>query len=105
MPGSTPLSARTEAPTEVDVQLETVLTSFDTNYVWNYGCVKEGPPAPSVRDLKSGEWALVRGVVGQGGISQGASGEAEEKVIPAGITSVTATSDASLGPLFVTVIV
>ena len=23
-------------------ELETVLTSFDTNYVWNYGSVKEG---------------------------------------------------------------
>jgi len=26
--------------------LETILTSFDTNYVWNYGCLKEG-----LRDL------------------------------------------------------
>ena len=26
------------------------------------GCIKEGTPAPSVRDMKSGEWALVRGV-------------------------------------------
>ena len=29
-----------------DLQLETILTSFDTNYVWNYGSVKEG-----LRDL------------------------------------------------------
>ena len=25
-----------------DVELEAILTSFDTNYVWNYGSVKEG---------------------------------------------------------------
>ena len=27
---------------QLDRELETVLTSFDTNYVWNYGSVKEG---------------------------------------------------------------
>ncbi len=31
---------------ETDEQLETILTSFDSNYVWNYGSVKEG-----LRDL------------------------------------------------------
>ena len=25
-----------------DVELEALLTSFDTNYVWNYGTVKDG---------------------------------------------------------------
>ena len=30
----------------LDRELETILTSFDTNYVWNYGTVKEG-----LRDL------------------------------------------------------
>ncbi len=30
----------------IDQELETILTSFDTNYVWNYGTVKEG-----LRDL------------------------------------------------------
>jgi len=30
----------------LDQELETILTSFDTNYVWNYGSVKEG-----LRDL------------------------------------------------------
>ena len=30
----------------IDQELETILTSFDTNYVWNYGSVKEG-----LRDL------------------------------------------------------
>ena len=30
----------------LDTELETILTSFDTNYVWNYGSVKEG-----LRDL------------------------------------------------------
>jgi hypothetical protein len=30
----------------VDAELETILTSFDTNYAWNYGSVKEG-----LRDL------------------------------------------------------
>ena len=35
-------------PTEdaIDAELETLLTSFDTNYAWNYGSVKEG-----LRDL------------------------------------------------------
>ena len=27
---------------DVDAELETILTSFDTNYAWNYGSVKEG---------------------------------------------------------------
>ena len=27
---------------ELDRELETILTSFDTSYVWNYGSVKEG---------------------------------------------------------------
>ena len=31
---------------QLDRELETILTSFDTNYVWNYGTVKEG-----LRDL------------------------------------------------------
>jgi len=31
---------------ELDQELETILTSFDTNYAWNYGSVKEG-----LRDL------------------------------------------------------
>jgi len=31
---------------ELDEQLETILTSFDSNYVWNYGSVKDG-----LRDL------------------------------------------------------
>jgi hypothetical protein len=30
----------------IDAELETILTSFDTNYAWNYGTVKEG-----LRDL------------------------------------------------------
>jgi len=34
------------SPTAVDEELDTLLTSFDTNYVWNYGSVKEG-----LRDL------------------------------------------------------
>lgn len=28
--------------TQTDAELETILTSFDTNYVWNYGSVKDG---------------------------------------------------------------
>ncbi len=31
---------------QLDEELETILTSFDTNYAWNYGSVKEG-----LRDL------------------------------------------------------
>jgi hypothetical protein len=34
------------SPESSDQELETILTSFDTSYVWNYGCVKEG-----LRDL------------------------------------------------------
>ena len=37
---------------ELDEELETILTSFDTNYVWNYGSVKEG-----LRDLYEKELA------------------------------------------------
>jgi hypothetical protein len=33
-------------PNQVDTEVETILTSFDTNYAWNYGSVKEG-----LRDL------------------------------------------------------
>ena len=31
---------------QLDQELETILTSFDTNYAWNYGSVKQG-----LRDL------------------------------------------------------
>ena len=31
---------------QLDAELETILTSFDTSYAWNYGSVKEG-----LRDL------------------------------------------------------
>jgi hypothetical protein len=34
------------AADQTDLELETILTSFDTNYAWNYGSVKEG-----LRDL------------------------------------------------------
>ena len=30
----------------IDAEIETILTSFDTNYAWNYGSVKDG-----LRDL------------------------------------------------------
>ena len=33
-------------PQQINDELETILTSYDTNYVWNYGSVKEG-----LRDL------------------------------------------------------
>ncbi|MHA7840196.1 MAG: hypothetical protein ACX98W_22255, partial [bacterium] len=33
-------------PHDSDQDLERILTSFDSNYVWSYGCVKEG-----LRDL------------------------------------------------------
>ena len=36
----------TTAQTQTDAELDTILTSFDSNYVWNYGSVKEG-----LRDL------------------------------------------------------
>src|SRR3990172_6133986 len=39
-------STSPRAAVAVDDELETILTSFDTNYAWNYGNVKEG-----LRDL------------------------------------------------------
>ena len=39
-------SAAVNSLNGLDQELETILTSFDTNYVWNYGSVKEG-----LRDL------------------------------------------------------
>ena len=41
-----PSAARPSRKDPIDAQLETVLTSFDTNYVWRYGSLKEG-----LRDL------------------------------------------------------
>jgi hypothetical protein len=32
----------TDPSAQTDLELETILTSFDTNYAWNYGSVKEG---------------------------------------------------------------
>jgi hypothetical protein len=40
------MAAHSTPTTETDQDLETILTSFDSNYVWSYGCVKEG-----LRDL------------------------------------------------------
>lgn len=40
------MAATPQTLREADQDLETILTSFDTNYVWNYGSVKEG-----LRDL------------------------------------------------------
>jgi hypothetical protein len=39
------VTAANDAST-IDSDLETILTSFDTSYAWNYGCIKEG-----LRDL------------------------------------------------------
>ena len=36
------MTAVVNSPKGVDSELEQILTSFDTNYVWNYGSVKEG---------------------------------------------------------------
>ena len=35
-------AATTNQLDQLDIELETVLTSFDSSYVWNYGNVKEG---------------------------------------------------------------
>jgi len=40
------MASNPETTTQTDQELETILTSFDSNYVWNYGSVKEG-----LRDL------------------------------------------------------
>ncbi len=39
-------TSSTDASSATDAELETILTSFDTSYAWNYGSVKEG-----LRDL------------------------------------------------------
>ncbi len=44
MPAAPRVALPSESP--IEEELETVLTSFDTNYAWNYGCIKEG-----LRDL------------------------------------------------------
>ena len=36
------MAATPEPMSSTDQDLEIILTSFDSNYVWNYGCVKEG---------------------------------------------------------------
>ena len=36
------MAATSETMTDTDQDLEIILTSFDSNYVWNYGSVKEG---------------------------------------------------------------
>ena len=40
------LASRPPRSESIDLELESILTSFDTSYVWNYGNVKEG-----LRDL------------------------------------------------------
>jgi hypothetical protein len=42
----TVLATHASEKESLDSELESILTSFDTSYVWNYGCVKEG-----LRDL------------------------------------------------------
>jgi len=37
-----PLASRSPRSESIDSELESILTSFDTSYVWNYGSVKEG---------------------------------------------------------------
>lgn len=37
-----PLSGSDTTAQRDDREIESILTSFDSNYVWNYGCVKEG---------------------------------------------------------------
>ena len=39
---------------DLDEELETILTSFDSNYVWNYGSVKEGLRALYEKAKKDG---------------------------------------------------
>ncbi len=36
------MAANATTGTKIDQELEVILTSFDSNYVWNYGSVKEG---------------------------------------------------------------
>lgn len=42
MPTASASPASTTSAAAIDRELETILTSFDSHYVWNYGCVKEG---------------------------------------------------------------
>src|SRR5438477_7760771 len=41
-----PLTAEQMRPDSTDAQIETLLTTYDTSYAWNYGSLKEG-----LRDL------------------------------------------------------
>ncbi len=43
---TTAAASHEDAAPNRDHEIESILTSFDSNYVWNYGCVKEG-----LRDL------------------------------------------------------
>jgi P-aminobenzoate N-oxygenase AurF len=60
----------------IDAELETILTSFDTSYVWNYGSVKEG-----LRDLyekaKREQWN------GTEQLAWGTEVDPESEIIPA----------------------
>jgi len=62
----------------LDHELETILTSFDTSYAWNYGSVKEG-----LRDLyekaKRDQWN------GTNQLAWATEVEPESEIIPAGI--------------------
>ncbi|HKE11118.1 MAG TPA: ferritin-like domain-containing protein [Myxococcota bacterium] len=67
----------------VDQELETILTSFDTSYAWNYGSVKEG-----LRDLyekaKRDQWN------GTTQLAWSTEVDPESEIIPSGINPLAA---------------
>jgi hypothetical protein len=73
---ATALDLREPGPDRTDQELETILTSFDTSYVWNYGSVKEG-----LRDLyekaKREQWN------GTQQLAWGTQVDPESEIIPA----------------------
>ena len=67
----------------LDRELETILTSFDTSYAWNYGSVKEG-----LRDLyekaKRDQWNGTTQLAWQTNV------DPEGEIVPAGINPLSA---------------
>jgi hypothetical protein len=73
---------RDESASGIDQELETILTSFDTSYAWNYGSIKEG-----LRDLyeksKREQWN------GTTQLAWDTHVEPESEIVPSGINPLS----------------
>jgi hypothetical protein len=78
-----PAPTDADAVRSLDRELETILTSFDTSYAWNYGSVKEG-----LRDLyekaKRDQWNGTTQLAWQTNV------DPESEIVPAGINPLSA---------------